>query len=110
MLPCEVAYSAHTPTKVPPGNFKNLTFWKKYGKLLGTGIASLIYVLTPEVVIIGGGVCASAQYFLPALEEEIKQRVMPTSRIGLKIIVAQLGNQAGIVGAAKLAWEMWEKQ
>ena len=87
-----------------------LTFWEDYGKLLGAGIASLLYILTPEVVIIGGGVCASAKYFLPVLEKEINQRVMPTSRAGLKIIVAELGNQAGITGAAKLAWEMWEKQ
>ena len=83
-----------------------LTFWKNYGKQLGAGIASLIYVLTPEVVIIGGGVCASAKHFFPAMEKEVKQRVLATSRVGLKFIVAELGNQAGIVGAAKLAWNM----
>ena len=83
-----------------------LTFWKNYGKQLGAGIASLIYVLTPEVVIIGGGVCASAKHFFPAMEKEVKQRVLATSRVGLKFIVAKLGNQAGIVGAAKLAWDM----
>ena len=83
-----------------------LTFWKNYGKQLGAGIASLIYILTPEAVIIGGGVCASAQHFFPAMEKEINQRVLATSRVGLKLIVAELGNQAGIVGAAKLAWDM----
>ena len=87
-----------------------LQFWSDYGKLLGAGIASMIYILTPEVVIIGGGVSASAKYFLPPLKAEINQRVMPTSRIGLKIIVAELGNQAGIAGAAKLAWDMLSRK
>jgi glucokinase len=83
-----------------------LKFWQDYGTLLGIGLTSLIYVLTPEAVIIGGGVSASAKFFLPAVEQEIQKRVLPSSREGLKVIIAQLGNQAGIVGAAKLAWDL----
>lgn len=83
-----------------------LTFWQNYGKKLGSGLTSLIYVLTPEAIIIGGGVSASSKYFLPSVEAEIEKRVLPTSRVGLKLMVAQLGNQAGIVGAAKLALDL----
>ncbi len=86
-----------------------LQFWHNYGKQLAAGIASLVYILTPEIVIIGGGVSPSAKYFLPALKEEINKRVMATSRVGLQFMVAQLGNNAGMIGAAKLAWKMWEK-
>ncbi len=86
------------------GDIKALTFWQEYGKSLGAGLASLIYVLTPEAIVIGGGVCASAQFFFPAALAEIERRVMPTSRNGLQLLCAELGNQAGIVGAAKLAW------
>ncbi|WP_330204554.1 ROK family protein [Cyanobacterium sp. Dongsha4] len=82
-----------------------LMFWHNYGKQLGAGLASLIYILTPEVVIIGGGVSAGAKYFLSSTQKEIEKRVLPSSRINLKITVAQLGNQAGMVGAAKLAWD-----
>ncbi len=81
-----------------------LTFWQEYGKDLGTGLTSLIYVLTPEAIVIGGGVSASAEFFLPSVKAEIEQRVLPTSRIGLQILPAELGNSAGIVGAAKLAF------
>ncbi len=81
-----------------------LEFWQNYGKFLGAGLASLIYVLTPEVVIIGGGVSASSKFFFPATIAEIESRVMKTSRLDLQLLTAQLGNQAGIVGAAKLAW------
>lgn len=80
-----------------------LKFWRAYGRDLGVGLTSLIYVLTPEAIIIGGGVSASAEFFLPSAIAEIEQRVMPTSRQGLQVITAELGNRAGMVGAAKLA-------
>lgn len=88
------------------GDAKALEFWQSYGKDLGAGLSSLIYVLTPEAIVIGGGVSASADFFFPSIWAEIEQRVLPSSRAGLQLLRAELGNQAGIVGAAKLAWEM----
>ena len=86
------------------GNSGALTFWETYGKQLGAGLASLIYVLTPEAIAIGGGVCASAEFFFPSALAEIERRVLPSSRAGLQLLCAELGNRAGMVGAAKLAW------
>ncbi|RMF22619.1 MAG: ROK family protein [Cyanobacteria bacterium J083] len=86
------------------GDETALVFWQEYGKLLGAGLASLIYVLTPEAVIIGGGISASAKFFLPAVKAEIERRVLFTCRHNLQILTAKLGNNAGMVGAAKLAW------
>lgn len=85
------------------GNTEALTFWLEYGKYLGIGLTSLIYVLTPEAIVIGGGVSASGKFFLPSVKAEIERRVQPLSRQGLQILPAELGNLAGIVGAAKLA-------
>lgn len=82
-----------------------LEFWESYGRNLGVGLASLIYVLTPEAIVIGGGVSASAEFFFPAARAEIERRVLASSRAGLQLLVAHLGNQAGMVGAAKLAWQ-----
>ncbi|MDY6900287.1 MAG: ROK family protein, partial [Cyanobacteriota bacterium] len=76
------------------GDAKALEFWQEYGKYLGIGVTSLLYVLTPEAVVIGGGVSASFEFFLPSMKAEIEQRVMPTSRVDLQIIKAQLGNGA----------------
>ncbi|WP_066375802.1 ROK family protein [Anabaena sp. CA = ATCC 33047] len=87
------------------GDVDALAFWEEYGRDLGTGLASMIYILTPEAIVIGGGVSASFEFFFPAVQAEIDKRVMPTSRMGLQIIPAQLGNSAGMVGAAKLAWQ-----
>ena len=87
------------------GDLEAIAFWQQYGRELGAGLASLIYVLTPEAVIIGGGVSASADFFFPAMKAEIERRVLPSSREGMQILPALLGNQAGTVGAAKLAWQ-----
>ena len=83
-----------------------LEFWESYGRDLGIGLSSLIYVLTPEAIVIGGGVSASAEFFFPAALAEIERRVLPSSRADLQLLTAELGNQAGMVGAAKLAWQI----
>jgi glucokinase len=87
------------------GDEDAIAFWHQYGRDLGAGLASLIYVLTPEAVVIGGGVSASADLFLPATQTEIDRRVQAPSREGLVLKTAALGNRAGMVGAARLAWQ-----
>ena len=91
------------------GHKQSLEFWESYGCLLGAGLASLIYVLTPEAIVIGGGISGSTKFFFPATLEEIERRVLLSSRENLQLLTAKLGNQAGMVGAAKLAWELLEK-
>lgn len=86
------------------GNREALAFWETYGHQLGAGLASLIYVLTPEAIIIGGGISASADFFLPHAKAEVERRVIAACRPNLEILVAELGNSAGMVGAAKLGW------
>lgn len=97
--PGDLAAQAHA------GDLDAIAFWQTYGRELGAGLASLIYVLTPEAIVLGGGISAGADLFLPTLQEEIERRVLPSSREGLQILTAELGNQAGMVGAAKLAWQ-----
>ena len=87
------------------GDRPALEFWHDYGKTLGAGLASLIYVLTPEAIIIGGGISASAEFFLPSALTEIEKRVVSPSRPNLQLLTAELGNRAGMLGAAKLAWD-----
>ncbi|QCS48260.1 ROK family protein [Picosynechococcus sp. PCC 11901] len=87
------------------GDAEAIAHWQTYGKLLGAGLTSLIYIFTPEMIILGGGISASSDFFLPAAIAEIERRVLPSSRVDLKLTKAQLGNNAGMVGAAKLALE-----
>lgn len=99
--------TGHTPAEMyqraKAGDGEAIAFWHTYGRHLGAGLASLVYILTPEAVILGGGVSAAAELFLPTTLAELETRVLPSSREGLQVVTATLGNRAGMVGAARLA-------
>ena len=85
------------------GDAEALAVWQAYGRWLGIGLSSLVYVLTPRLVLIGGGLSAASAHFLPAAWAELEQRVQTESRAGLELRCAALGNGAGRLGAARLA-------
>ena len=85
------------------GDAEALAVWQAYGRWLGIGLSSLVYVLTPQLVLIGGGLSAASAHFLPAAQAELEQRVQAESRAGLELRRAALGNGAGRLGAARLA-------
>lgn len=89
------------------GDPEALEVWRRYGQRLGQGLSSLIYLFTPELVLIGGGLSAACPFFLPAAEAEVERRVLAVSREGLRICPAALGNGAGALGAARLAHDRW---
>ena len=85
------------------GDAKAQEVWERYGARLGVGVSSLVYVFTPQLVLLGGGLAGAADHFLPAVRREVEQRVQAVSREGLRIEACALGNGAGRLGAAKLA-------
>jgi glucokinase len=87
------------------GDSEALAVWAEYGRLLGVGISSLLYLFTPELVLLGGGLSAASDHFLPAVWQQVEQRVLTVSREGLRIERCALGNGAGRLGAARLALE-----
>lgn len=89
------------------GDPEALAVWERYGARLGQGLSSLLYVLTPRLVLLGGGLSAGIEFFLPALRREVEARVLSESREGLVIRRCALGNGAGRLGAARLALERW---
>jgi len=85
------------------GDAEALEVWERYGQRLGQGLTSLLYVLSPRLVLFGGGLSAAIDHFLPAVWREVELRVLPESREGLVIRRCALGNGAGRLGAARLA-------
>jgi glucokinase len=85
------------------GDAEARAVWDAYGRWLGIGLSSLLYVLTPELVLVGGGLSAASEHFLPAVWREVEERVLAVSREGLRIERCALGNGAGRLGAAWLA-------
>jgi glucokinase len=79
-----------------------LAFWECYGRDLGIGLTTLIYMLNPEAIVIGGGISGSSEFFLKSAMIEMQTRVSAPSQ-GTQLLKAELGNQAGMYGAAKFA-------
>ena len=75
-------------------------------KFLGTGIANIINVLNPEMVIIGGGVTAVGDHLFVPLRAEVRRRAFKSVEAACKIVPAQLPGTAGLIGAAGVfKWE-----
>ncbi len=76
------------------------------GRLLGAGIGSLVNTFGPELVIVGGGFGTAAAAFLfePALEVARREALGPAKE-GLRLVPAELGADAGLIGAGLLAFE-----
>jgi glucokinase len=70
------------------------------GRHLGIGIANTIVAVTPDRVVIGGGVSGALDLLLPAVWDELRQRVHVTSLESVQIVAAELGTWAGAIGAA----------
>ena len=71
-------------------------------KYLAIGISNLIYTLDPEIIAIGGGVSKAGDYLLAKLTEKVDEFKIFKDVNSAKLILAELGNEAGIVGAAML--------
>jgi glucokinase len=72
-------------------------------RYLGTAIGGAFNLLLPDVVVLGGGLVeALPELFVEEVESELRQRIMPAFVSTLSVKVAELGDDAGAMGAA--AW------
>ena len=70
---------------------------------LAMGIGNILNILDPEIVVLGGGVSLAGDFLIDRVKENLKKYALPSALEGLKIVQAELGNDAGILGAAYLA-------
>merc|ERR1712147_185358 len=73
---------AELATLASSGDSAAQAVWSQYGRTIGVGISSLVYLFTPELVLVGGGIAGAAAHFLPSLCQEVEQRVQAASREG----------------------------
>lgn len=69
---------------------------------MAVGIANMINILEPQMIVIGGGISAQKDYILKHLEPKIQKQMYGGLAMKTKISIAELGNDAGIIGAAYL--------
>jgi glucokinase len=75
------------------------------GTHLGTGIASYVNVFNPQLVVVGGGFAAAGDLLLEPARAVVAERALAPSRDQVRIVGAELGAEAGLVGAALVAYE-----
>jgi glucokinase len=75
------------------------------GTRLGVGMANLVNMLNPDVVVVGGGVIGAGELLLAPAREVVAARALPPPREHARIVRAHFGAEAGMVGAGALALE-----
>jgi glucokinase len=80
-----------------------LEVFRRMGVYLGIGLANLINILNPEMIVIGGGVVNGWNLFVKDMNHEIAERAFPLPAAEVKIVRGECGDDAGLLGAARLA-------
>ena len=75
------------------------------GQRLGLGMVSLVNIFNPEVIAIGGGAVAAGDLLLDPAREVVATQALPSMRDNVRIVPARFGSDAGLIGAATLAFE-----
>jgi len=88
------------------GNKKALSVWQDVGKHLGVGLAGVLNIFNPDVVIIGGGISHAFDLFKKQARDEALLRSFSSIVTHTKFVKARLGNDAGKLGAAKLVFDV----
>ncbi|MBA2704514.1 MAG: ROK family protein [Blastocatellia bacterium] len=81
-----------------------LEVFRQMGVYLGIGLASLINVINPEVIVVGGGLANGWDLFEKHMHQQIFERAFPIPARRARIVRAQCGDDAGLLGAAWLAF------
>lgn len=79
--------------------------FQEMGYLLGEGLVSMIRILDITTILIGGGISASFEYILPAINERFEYWLTPYYLKTITIKRATLANDAGLLGAASLCFD-----
>jgi len=79
--------------------------FRHMGAYLGVAMANVVNIFNPEMIVIGGGVAAAWDLFGQHAREEVMKRAFPVPAGRCQIVRAECGDDAGLLGAAWLAFE-----
>jgi len=88
------------------GDRMALRILRRAAAYIGFGVVDVMHLVNPERVVLGGGVMNSADLMLPVIHRTIKRFAMESSRSNIKVVPGELGDDAGLFGAAAFLAEM----
>jgi glucokinase len=92
-------------TAARDGNEPALEAMHEIGRRLGAGIGSLVNVFDPELVVLGGGFSSALDLLLDPAREVVAEEALPPGRNLVRIVPAELGPDAGLIGAGLVGLE-----
>lgn len=75
---------------------------REVGGIVGTMLAAVVSLFNPSVLVVGGGMSESGDFFLAAIREAVHGQAVPLATRDLRIVHAELGSKAGVIGAAAM--------
>jgi glucokinase len=95
-VPKELAAAARSGDAIAQG------LWEAVGDEVGAALASAVWVLNPDTIVIGGGVAKAGDLLFDPIRRSVAGRTLKLFHENLRIVPAALGNDAGIIGNAAL--------
>ena len=92
-------------TAAESGDVATLKALQAVGGSLGIGIANLLNVFNPGLIVLGGGLSLASDYLLPAVYQEIEKCSLRWSRENVQIVVARFGSDAAILGGVAAVFQ-----
>jgi glucokinase len=103
----EAVRGEHATTAAAEGDRGAIAVLREFGWWVALGIANLVNVLDPEVVVVGGGLAEAGELLIGPVRERFTELVLaPDHRPPVRIVAAELGERAGAIGARLLAQEL----
>ncbi|MDZ5622067.1 ROK family transcriptional regulator [Nocardioides bizhenqiangii] len=99
----ELAHDHDVVALVRGGDQQAIQVVRQSGRDLGEVLATLVNLVNPSVIVIGGGLAAAGEGLLAGIREVVYQRSLPLATEHLRIVTSRAGERAGVIGAAALA-------
>ncbi|MCL6628946.1 MAG: ROK family protein [Armatimonadetes bacterium] len=101
----ESVSAEHVALAAQDGDPLALQIWQETGEYVGLGVANVLNILHPRLVVLGGGVVKVGAVLLEHIQRTLSERAMVELVRDVELLPSLLGDQAGIVGAICLAME-----
>jgi glucokinase len=91
------------------GDAAAIGVWEETGYYLGIGCANAVQIFNPDLIVLGGGI-RKASGLLEAAERSMRRHAVYSLHHTCRLAAAELGEDAGVMGAAELAWRMVDEE
>jgi glucokinase len=101
--------SADIVAEAKRGDVFALEMWEETCRMLALACINVCRMIDPEMIVLGGGMSQAGRFLLDRVKQNVRKEWWKMAELTTKIELAQLGNDAGVIGAAGVAKEARER-